>query len=75
MPDLKFDNTKSFDENLELFISRMENEDPEMGSILRSNIGELKVASDDTGRRGARTNFNSKIVTALDEKLNELEDE
>ena len=75
MPDLKFDNTKSFDENLELFLSHMEADDPEMGSILRNNIDELKDVSDDTTRRRARTNFNSKIVTDLDEKMKELEDE
>lgn len=75
MPELEFDNTKSFDENLELFLSHMEVEDPEMGAILRSHIAGLKNVSDDTARRRARTDFNSKIVSALDEKMEEAEDE
>lgn len=75
MPELKFDDTKSFDENLELFLSHMEAEDSEMGTILRSNIDALKGVSDDTTRRRARADFNSKIVSALEAKLKEAEDE
>lgn len=76
MPELKFDDTKSFNENLELFLSHMEAADSEMGAIMRSNITTLKGVSDDaTTRRKARAEFNTKIVTALDEKLEESEDE
>jgi len=75
MPELEFDDTKGFDENLDFFLSGMENEDPEMGAILRANIDGLKVASDDNSRRRARADFNSKIVTALDDKLKEEENE
>lgn len=75
MPELKFDDTKSFDENLELFLAHMEAEDSEMGAVLRSNIDTLKGVPDDSARRRARADFNSKIVSALDEKLKEAEDE
>lgn len=75
MSELQFDNTKSFDDNLETFLTHMEVEDAEMGAILRTNIDTLKGVSDDSARRRARTEFNANIVSSLDEKLKEAEDE
>lgn len=75
MPELQFDNAKSFDDNLEDFLTYMEAEDSEMGSILRSNVDALKDAPDDSARRRARTSFNTNIVTSLDEKLKDSDGE
>lgn len=75
MPDLQFDDAQSFDQNLESFLAHMEVVDAEMGSILRTHIGELKNAFDDATRRDARTHFNEAVVTALDELVPNDEEE
>lgn len=75
MPALNFDETKKFDDNLETFLAYMDSQDSELGAILRANVNELKGASDDSDRRRARTEFNNKIIAALDEKEQEDTDE
>lgn len=75
MPNLQFDEAKSFDENIEVFLLHMETEDAELGAILRSHIDGLKGAYDDRTRHDARTAFNESIVTSLDEALTDEEED
>lgn len=74
MTELKFDDTKSFEANLEAFLVHMEADDPEMGKILRANIDALKDTSDDTSRRRARTEFNPFVVASLSKMGKDDED-
>ncbi len=67
MPELNFDESKSFDANLEDFITSMEGEDAELGAILREHISELKGATYEKARRDARTSFNDKVIKSLDQ--------
>lgn len=67
MPEVQFNDSKSFDENVEAFLQSMESSDAEFGKILRDNIDCLKGAFDDSTRRAARNRFNTNIVAALDE--------
>ena len=64
---MDFDSKKSFDDNLEAFLTHMETEDAEMGKILRDNISTLKLANDDVSRRRARSDFNKSVTAALDD--------
>jgi hypothetical protein len=65
----QFDSKKDFEENLEDFLTHMDDQDAEMGAILRAHIDSLLVANDDAERRGARTLFNMGVKGALDEHL------
>jgi hypothetical protein len=67
----QFDSNKDFEGNLEDFLSHMDDQDAEMGAILRAHIDALLVADDDAARRGARTLFNMGVKNALDEHLEE----
>lgn len=67
----QFDGKKDFEENLEDFLAHMDDEDADMGAILRAHIHALLVANDDAARRGARTLFNMGVKSALDEHLKE----
>ena len=62
-----FDETKSFDANLQVFLEHMEAVDPEMGRILTAYATKLKGATDDGKRRTARTDFNKSVTLSLDE--------
>jgi len=73
MTELNFDDTKSFENNLEAFLVHMEAEDAEMGKILRQNVDSLKNGIDDSSRRKARSIFNPKILTELNELSKEAE--
>jgi hypothetical protein len=64
-----FDDTKDFASNLESVLTHMEDEDPEMGAILRAHIACLQDAADDAERRGARALFNLGVVADLDKLL------
>ena len=65
----QFDDKKDFDENLEDFLAYMDDQDSDMGVILRAHIDALLVANDDAARRGARALFNMGVKSALDEHL------
>ena len=71
MTELKFDDTKSFDDNLEAFLQHMEADDPEMGKILRDNTKHLRDAYDESARRRARTDFNTSVIIELGKKEDE----
>jgi hypothetical protein len=74
MPDMQFDDTKSFDHNLELFLTHMDAVDADLGTILRTHVDKLKGALDDSTRRDARTLFNEGIVASLDELVPDEDD-
>lgn len=67
MTDLRFDDTKTFEENCDAFLATLEATDTEMAAILRENWDAL-VAVVCEGERDlkARGEFNSAIATALD---------
>jgi hypothetical protein len=67
MPDLHFDETNDFEQNLEKFLEYMEADDAEMGALLRANIGALRGAFDDATRRDCRARFNESIALALNQ--------
>lgn len=69
MENFKFDDTLNFDANLVSFLDYMTVYDPEMASILKAYISELKSATDDAQRRDARSNFNAYVRRALDALL------
>lgn len=69
MPEIQFDDSRSFDENVEAFLQTMESSNAEFGKILRDNIDCLRGAFDDSTRRVARNEFNNNIVASLDELL------
>jgi hypothetical protein len=66
---LRFEETDDFKANLERFLTHMETEDPEMGTILRAHAGSLQDTKDDTARKGARALFNLTVALALDDLL------
>jgi hypothetical protein len=66
MTILRFDETRSFDNNLEAFLNYMAVEDPELGAILRAHVSKLLEATDEGRRRAARSAFNSGVRDALD---------
>ena len=70
MTDLRFDDTKTFEENCDAFLATLEGIDAEMAAILRENWDAL-VAVVCEGERDskARGAFNSAIATALDALL------
>ena len=72
LSDFHFDQTKSFDANIQMFIDHMVSVDKTMGPILASHALDLKHAIDETKRRSARTNFNKAVGYDLD-KLTEKE--
>jgi hypothetical protein len=41
MPALRFDDSKSFDENLEAFLTYMDELDSELGVVLRLHIDQI----------------------------------
>ena len=67
MADVRFDESKSFEENCEAFLEALESDSPEMAAILRDNWDAL-VAVVHEGNRdlGARGEFNAKVAIALD---------
>ena len=71
---MDFDDTKSFDDNLDDFLAYIKESDPEMGQILNDNISALKDVSDDASRRRARAEFNLNVVKALGGLAKESDD-
>lgn len=65
MPDFSFDETRSFEDNIELYLTYMESEDAELGSLLRGNFAYLKGNMDDSARRNARSDFSKNVLTEL----------
>lgn len=70
MPLFQFDESASFEVNLEAFIDAMADDDSEMAEVFRSHATKLIGASDDNQRRAARTSFNQAIKASLDATLN-----
>ena len=64
---VRFDEVKNFSENSRAFLASLEKIDREMALILSDNW-ELLIAVVREGARdpGARTEFNSKVTSALD---------
>ena len=67
MPDFRFDDSKSFEENCEAFLEAIKADDPEMAAILRDNWNAL-VSIVRGGERdsNARGEFNTNVAAALD---------
>ncbi len=67
MSDFRFDGIKSFDENCAAFLDELDDVDPEMSAILRSNFdGLVSIVIDGERDTRARSDFNAKIMEALD---------
>jgi len=63
----RFDETNSFADNCEAFLTWIEAVDPEMASILRDNWAALVAIVNEGSRDSkARGEFNAAIATALD---------
>jgi len=71
MTGFSFDNTSSFEANLDAFLQYMKQEDTELGAILADEASRLNGAVDEGRRKAARTDFNSAVRTGLDKKLAE----
>jgi hypothetical protein len=63
---LSFDPKASADENIELFLSLMEEENPEFGGLLRSNLEKVLPLGEPGQRTPARTAFNKAVAERLD---------
>ena len=67
MPEFLFDDRKSFTANCQVFLAKVESDDPEMAAILRDHWDELvavvQEGQRDLRRRGA---FSAKVVAVLD---------
>lgn len=72
MADFRFNPASNLDTNLESFLQYMENEDTELGSVLRAEIARLRDVGEDR-RTAARTTFNEVVKTALDNMLSAQE--
>lgn len=70
----QFDDTEDFTANLKSFLDYMEQQDPEMGAILRKHVSDLTTVMDDSQRRGARLLFNIGVNASIDEHLIDLLD-
>jgi len=66
---LSFDPKSSADENIELFLSLMEQENPEFGGLLRSNLEKVLPLGEPGQRTRARAAFNKTIAAHLDKGL------
>lgn len=67
MADFRFDDTKSFGENCEAFLTTLYAVDAEMASVLRDNWDALVAVVRESERDSkARSEFNTAIATALD---------
>jgi len=65
--NFRFDDTKSFSENCDTFLSCLEIIDAEMAAILRNNWDTLVAIVHDGERNSKlRGEFNSKVAMALD---------
>lgn len=67
MAAFQFDDALSFEENVEAFLTAMDEEDAEMGKILRDNFDKFlpSIVGDDDPKQ-ARPLFNSAVMAALD---------
>lgn len=66
MDTFSFDDEITFEENVEAFLSVLDEADAEMANILRDNFDKLKpLIEGGSDQRQARTDFNSSIVAAL----------
>ena len=70
MTDFRFDESKSFAVNCEVFLEAIKSDDPEMTPILHDNWDAL-VAVVREGQRDskARSEFNAMVALALDALL------
>lgn len=71
LSNFRFDEAKSFDANIQMFLNHMVTLDKTMGSILDVHAANLKDALDESRRRAARTTFNRAVGISLN-KLTDL---
>ncbi len=62
---MKFDATKSFEDNLRLFREEVERLDAECALILFANLDELLGEGANTRDRAAIEKFNSRVLEAI----------
>lgn len=74
MVTFRFDENKSFEENCGVFLKAIEASNPIMATILRDNWQALlATVKDGTRNSGARSAFNSTVVSALDSLVDPTE--
>ncbi|HMV10433.1 MAG TPA: hypothetical protein PK325_07500 [Cyclobacteriaceae bacterium] len=66
MPKFSFDDAKSPEENIELFINHLKTIDESLATILESNITRLTSLPEGQARTAVRTEINQQIKNALD---------
>ena len=67
MTKLKFNESRTFLENCEVFLDAMKSADPEMATILHDNWGTLLAIVQEGDRNShSRSTFNASVVSALD---------
>ena len=71
MPNFRFDDNKSFDENCEAFLEVIKADDAEMAAILRNNWNALvPIVREGERNSKARGEFNTNVAEILDAKVN-----
>ena len=65
MSSFEFDPDKSAEENIDAFLLHVEGQSPELGKLLKANIGGMIPLPDGQKRAAARTAFNSAVKQAL----------
>jgi|JI9StandDraft_1071089.scaffolds.fasta_scaffold761468_2 hypothetical protein len=66
MPDFSFDETKTPEENIELFIQYLKGVDEPLATILEANISRLTSLPEGQARNNVRSEINQHIKNILD---------
>jgi hypothetical protein len=70
MANFEFDDSKSFEDNLDAFITEMEDVDSKMAAILKANITKLfAMTVNGPPDRKARAAFNEAVLAELEQIL------
>jgi hypothetical protein len=69
MATLDFDLSKSFEEHMQALRTNLEASDPELASILFSNLDKLSSEGDANQVRSNRAAFNKAVIGQLDALL------
>ena len=70
MPNFRFDENKSFEQNCDAFLEAINTDDAEMAAILRDNWNALvPVVRQGERHSKARGEFNTNVAAALDAKV------
>ena len=67
MPNFRFDDGKSFEENCKVFLEKIKSSDPDLAKILSDNWdGLVAIVHEGVRDPRARVIFNAEVASALD---------